>query len=53
MEMKDQKKAVEIAEQRMAMISPLLCSSLDNASISQLKQQQCERYGVSVRTLER
>ena len=53
MDMKDQKKAVEIAEQRMAIISPLLCSSLDNASISQLKQQQCERYGVSVRTLER
>ena len=50
MDMKDQKKAVEIAEQRMAIISPLLCSDLDNGCnpllppLSQLKQRQCERY---------
>ena len=53
MEMKDQKKASEIAEQRMAMISPLLNPNLGKASVSQLKKQQCETYGVSERTLER
>ena len=53
MEMKDQKKAAETAEQRMAMISPLLNPNLGKASVSQLKKQQCETYGVSERTLER
>lgn len=51
--MKDQKKAEEIAAQRVQMLSPLLAEGLDPAKASQIKATLCEQTGLSERTLRR
>jgi transposase InsO family protein len=51
--MKDQKKAEEIAVQRMQLLSPLLGDGLDAAKAQKLKAQICEQTGLSERTLRR
>jgi len=51
--MKDQKKAEEIAAQRMQLLSPLLAEGLDNAQARQIKARICEESGISERTLRR
>ncbi len=51
--MKDQKKADEIAEQRVQIISPLLAEGLDSAQARQIKARICEQTGISERTLRR
>lgn len=53
MEMKDSKKAREIADGRMQIIAPLLDPNLSRSEIAQLKVRQSEDYGVSVRTVGR
>jgi putative transposase len=50
---KDQKKAEEIAVQRVQLLSPLLASGLDSAKASQIKAEICAQYGMSERTLRR
>ena len=52
MSMKDQKKAKEIAEQRMAMIAPLI-SVQPGDSVARKKEEISEQFQVSTRTLER
>ena len=51
--MKDQKKAEEIAAQRMQLLSPLLTEGLDNAQAQQIRARICEKSGISERTLRR
>ncbi|GAA0336207.1 hypothetical protein GCM10008967_28240 [Bacillus carboniphilus] len=51
--MKDQRKATEIAAERMQLIAPLLADGLDTAKASQIKQSICEQMGISERTLRR
>ncbi|THF72458.1 DDE-type integrase/transposase/recombinase [Cohnella fermenti] len=51
--MKDQKKAEEIAVQRVQLLSPLLASGLDSAKVSQIKAEICAQHGMSERTLRR
>lgn len=51
--MRDQKKAEEIAAQRMQLLSPLLTEGLDAGKAKQLKQQICEQSGLSERTIRR
>lgn len=51
--MRDQKKAEEIAAQRMQLLSPLLAEGLDNAQARQIKARICEQSGISERTLRR
>lgn len=51
--MKDQKKAEDIASQRVQLLSPLLADGLDAAKSKQLKVSICEHYGISERTLRR
>lgn len=51
--MRDQKKAEEIASQRVQLLSPLLADSLDNAQARQIKARICEQTGISERTLRR
>jgi putative transposase len=51
--MKDQKKAEEIAAQRMQLLSPLLAEGLDNAQAQQIRARICEKSGISERTLRR
>ncbi|HWQ76821.1 MAG TPA: DDE-type integrase/transposase/recombinase [Syntrophomonas sp.] len=51
--MRDQKKAEEIASQRMQLLSPLLSEGLDNAQARQIKARICEQSGISERTLRR
>lgn len=51
--MKDQKKAEEIAVQRVQLLSSLLASGLDSAKVSQIKAQICSQHGLSERTLRR
>ena len=53
MQMKDKKKAKEIAEERMRLIAPLLAPDLDCAKMKCLKEEISKTSGVSVRTLER
>ena len=53
MEMKDKKKAQDIAEERMRLIAPLLAPGLDCAKMKSLKEEISRTFGVSVRTLER
>lgn len=53
MQMKDKKKAQDIAEERMRLIAPLLAPDLDCAKMKSLKEQISQTSGVSVRTLER
>ena len=49
----DQKKADEIAAQRVQLLSPLLADGLDSAKAMQIKTQICEQSGISERTLRR
>ena len=51
--MRDQKKAEELAMQRVQLLSPLLQEGLDAAKARQLKLQICEQSGISERTLRR
>lgn len=51
--LRDQKKAEEIAVQRVQLLSPLLADGLDPAKASQLKAAICEQTGLSERTLRR
>lgn len=51
--MKDQKKAEEIASQRVQLLSPLLAEGLDPARVREIKMQICEQTGLSERTLRR
>ncbi len=51
--MKDQKKAQEIADSRMELISPLLSLFDDPARARQVRAQLCEQSGLSDRTLRR
>lgn len=51
--MKDQKKAEEVAVQRVQMLSPLLAEGLDPAKARELKINICEQTGLSERTLRR
>jgi putative transposase len=53
MRMKDQKKAEEIAVQRVQLLSPLLEEGLDPAEIKEIKARICEQTGLSERTLRR
>lgn len=52
MSMKDQARAKEIAEQRMAMIAPLI-SVKPGDSVARRKEEISDQFQVSVRTLER
>ncbi|MDI6915069.1 MAG: DDE-type integrase/transposase/recombinase [Desulfitobacteriaceae bacterium] len=51
--MKDQKKAEEIAAERVQLLSPLLAEGLDPAKARELKAQLCLANGISERTLRR
>lgn len=51
--MKDQKKAEDIAQQRMQLLSPLLAEGLDSAEAKEIKIRICEQTGISERTLRR
>jgi len=51
--MRDQKKAEQIASERMQLLAPLLAEGLDAARASQIKKQICEQTGLSERTLRR
>jgi putative transposase len=51
--MRDQKKADEVAEQRVQIISPLLAEGLDPAQARQIKARICQQTGLSERTLRR
>ena len=51
--MRDQKKAEEIAIQRVQLLSPLLAEGLDAAKARQIKANICEQTGISERTLRR
>lgn len=51
--MRDQKKAEEIATERLQLLSPLLAEGLDPAKARQLKNQICTQTGISERTLRR
>ena len=51
--MKDQRKSEEVAVERMKMLGPLLEEGQDKAKEAAKKQEICERYGISERTLRR
>jgi len=51
--MKNPKKPEATAEQRMAVLAPLLAPGLDGAKRTLLKRQICEQTGLSERTLRR
>jgi putative transposase len=51
--MKNDKKAEEIAAERMQLISPLLAEGLDPGKAKELKRAICEQTGLSERTLRR
>ena len=51
--MKDQKKAEEMAAQRMQLLSPLLGEGLDTAHARLIRNRICEETGISERTLRR
>lgn len=51
--MKDQKKAEELAAQRVQLLSPLLAERLDPAKAREIKTRICEQTGLSDRTLRR
>jgi transposase InsO family protein len=51
--MKDQKKAEVIAQQRMELVMPLLAEELDAAKAKEIKASICEQTGISERTLRR
>jgi len=51
--MRDQKKAEEMAVQRVQLLSPLLTEGLDPAKARELRAGICEQTGLSDRTLRR
>lgn len=51
--MKDQKKAEQIAAERVQLLAPLLTEGLDPAKAREIKQRICEQIGISERTLRR
>ncbi len=51
--MKDQKKAEEIAGNRVQLMLPLLADGLDPAKMRELRKNICEKAGISERTLRR
>ena len=51
--MRDQKKAEELAAQRVQLLSPLLAEGLDPAKARELRTGICEQTGLSERTLRR
>lgn len=51
--MRDQKKAEQIATERLQLLSPLLAEGLDPAKARQLKEQICTQTGISERTIRR
>lgn len=51
--MRDQKKAEEIATQRVQLLAPLLAGGLDAAQARQIKNNICQQTGISERTLRR
>lgn len=51
--MRDQKKAEEMAAQRVQLLSPLLAEGLDNAQARTIRARICEQNGISERTLRR
>lgn len=51
--MRDQRKAEEIAANRVQLLSPLLAEGLDPAQAMQIKRKICEQAGMSERTLRR
>jgi len=51
--MRDQRKAEEIAAQRMQLLSPLLAEGLDGAQARLIKTRICEETGISERSLRR
>ncbi|MFZ3131214.1 MAG: helix-turn-helix domain-containing protein, partial [Desulfosporosinus sp.] len=51
--MKNQKKAEEIAAERVQLLSPLLADGLDPAKVREIKAQLCEAHGLSERTIRR
>lgn len=51
--MRDQKKAEEMAAQRVQLLSPLLAEGLDNAQAKIIRARICEQNGISERTLRR
>lgn len=50
---KDQKRAEEIAAQRVQLLSPLLADGIDVAKSREIKSRICEQTGLSDRTLRR
>ena len=53
MDIKDQKLAAAIAEERMKLIAPLLAPNLDRATLTQLRTDIGDTYQISTRTIER
>ncbi|MEN6326095.1 MAG: DDE-type integrase/transposase/recombinase [Syntrophomonas sp.] len=51
--MRDQRKAEEMAAQRVQLLSPLLADNLDSAQARLIKARICEQTGISERTLRR
>lgn len=51
--MKDQKRAEEIAVERVQLLSPLFAEGLDPAKAREIKAQLCQTHGISERTLRR
>lgn len=51
--MRDQRKAEEIAAQRLQMISPLLQEGLDPAKAREIRIRICEETGLSDRSIRR
>jgi len=51
--MKDQKKAEQVAADRVQLLAPLLTEGLDPAKAREIKQRICEQIGISERTLRR
>jgi len=52
-QMKDQKKAKTIADERMSIIAPLLAPNLDKAQIREIRDRIISDSGVSDRTIDR
>ena len=53
MEMKNRKKVAETAENRMAMMAPLLAPNLSREDVTNMKERISESFHVSARTPER
>ena len=51
--MRDQKKAEQMATERLQLLSPLLAEGLDPAKDKQIRTQICVQAGISERTLRR